>query len=50
MATRQEGYPSLTARAHWGRYALGVLVEVAFILALGGVALFLAFAAKAIWP
>jgi len=46
---RDEGYPSLTAREHWGRYALGVLTETAFILALTLVAYGLAVLAMAIW-
>jgi hypothetical protein len=46
---RDEGYPSLTAREHWGKYALGILTETVFILALAGVALLLALFAMWIW-
>jgi len=46
---RDEGYPSLTAREHWGSYALGILTETAFILTLAGIALALAAIAMWIW-
>lgn len=46
---RDEGYPSLTAREHWGKYAFGILTETAFILALAAVALVLAVVAMWIW-
>ncbi len=46
---RTEGYPSLTAREHWGRYATGVGVEVAFILTLTAVGFLLALIATVIW-
>lgn len=46
---KDEGYPSLTAREHWGSYALGMLTETAFILALALVALALAVVALWIW-
>lgn len=46
---RNEGYPSLTARKHWGKYSAGILVETAFILALMAVALLLAVVAMWIW-
>ena len=46
---REEGYPSLTAREHWGRYALGILTESVFILLLTGIALLLAVIAMWIW-
>ncbi len=48
-SNRAEGYPSLTARQHWGKYAAGVAVETAYILALALIALGLAFVAAAIW-
>ena len=32
--SRTEGYPSLTAKEHWGRYAAGMATEAVFILAL----------------
>ena len=37
-----EKLPRLTARKHWGSYALGILVETAYVLVLAGVALALA--------
>lgn len=46
---KEEGYPSLTAREHWGRYSAGVLTETAFILGLTLVALGLAAVAMWIW-
>ena len=46
---KEEGYPSLTAREHWGRYALGILTETAFVLALTLVAFVLAVIAMRIW-
>jgi len=46
---RVEGYPSLTAREHWGKYAAGMATEAAYILALTLVALVLALVAAAIW-
>jgi hypothetical protein len=47
--TREQGYPSLTAREHWGRYALGIITEILFILGLTLVAYVLAVIAMAIW-
>ena len=47
---RTESYPSLTAREHWGRYAAGLVAEVAFILVLVATGLVLAFTATVIWP
>lgn len=41
--------PSMTARKHWGRYALGMLTETLFILALTGVGFVLAMIAVVIW-
>ena len=49
MAIRGEGYPSLTARKHWGRYAMGIAAESVFILGLTLLALLFAVIAKAIW-
>lgn len=46
---RDEGYPSLTAREHWGKYSLGILTEVVFILALMGIAYLLGVVAMRIW-
>lgn len=46
---RTEGYPSLTAREHWGRYALGTFAEVGFIVGLTVVAFALAVLATWIW-
>jgi hypothetical protein len=46
---RSEGYPSITARAHWRRYAAGMATEVVFILALAGAGLVMAVIAAAIW-
>jgi len=46
---REEGYPSLTAREHWGSYALGMLTEVAFILGLALAAAALAIVAVRTW-
>ena len=46
---RDEGYPSLTAREHWGKYALGIVTETAFILGLTAIALLLAVVAMRIW-
>lgn len=46
---RTEGYPSLTAREHWGKYAAGMATEVAFILVLTGAGLALAAIAMVIW-
>ena len=46
---RDEGYPSLTAREHWGRYALGILTETVVVLLLTGLALLLAVIAMWSW-
>jgi hypothetical protein len=46
---KEEGYPSLTAREHWGRYAAGILTETAFILGLTLLAFVLAVVAMRIW-
>ena len=46
---RDEGYPSLTAREHWGRYSAGILTETLFILGLTLLAYVLAVIAMAIW-
>lgn len=46
---RVEGYPSLTARKHWGRYAAGMATEAIYILALTTVGLLLAVVGMAIW-
>jgi hypothetical protein len=46
---REEGYPSLTAREHWGRYGAGILTETLFILGLTLVAFVLAAIAMRIW-
>lgn len=46
---RTEGYPSLTAREHWGKYSLGILAESAFILGLTALAFLLAVVAMWIW-
>lgn len=46
---RVEGYPSLTAREHWARYAAGMLTEALFILGLTLVAFALAVIAMWIW-
>jgi hypothetical protein len=48
-STREQGYPSLTAREHWGRYAAGILTEILFILGLTLIAYVLAVIAMAIW-
>ena len=48
-SSKQEGYPSLTAREHWGRYSAGILTETLFILGLTAVAFILAVIALAIW-
>lgn len=45
----EEGYPTLTAHEHWGRYAAGMLTEALFILALTLIAFGLAVIAMAIW-
>jgi hypothetical protein len=47
---KTEGYPSLTAREHWGKYAAGMATEAAFILLLTLVGLALAVIAMVIWP
>ena len=47
---RTEVYPSLTARDHWGRYAVGLATEVAFILLLTAVGVLMAVVALVIWP
>jgi hypothetical protein len=46
---RTEGYPSLTARKHWGKYAIGMGVEALFILGLTAVGFLLAAVAMVIW-
>ena len=46
---RTEGYPSLTAREHWGSYAAGMATEAIFILALTLVGFGLAVLAMVIW-
>ena len=46
---KDEGYPSLTAREHWGRYSAGILTETLFILGLTLLAYVLAVIAMAIW-
>jgi len=46
---RTEGYPSLTAREHWGKYAAGMATEALFILALMLVGFVLAVVALVIW-
>ena len=46
---KDEGYPSLTAREHWGRYSAGILTETLFILGLTLLAFALAYIAMAIW-
>ena len=48
-STRDEGYPSLTAREHWGRYSAGIITETLFILGLTLIAYILAVIAMAIW-
>jgi len=48
-ASKDEGYPSLTAREHWGRYSAGILTEVLFILGVTLIALILAVIGMAIW-
>jgi len=47
---RTEGYPSLTAREHWGKYAAGMATEAVFILALTAAGFLLALIAMVIWP
>jgi hypothetical protein len=46
---RSETYPSLTAREHWGKYAVGMGTEALFILGLTVVAFVLAVVAMVIW-
>lgn len=46
---REEGYPALTARMHWGFYALGIVTEIAFVLGLALAAFALAVAALVLW-
>jgi len=46
---RTEGYPSLTAREHWGKYAAGIATEALFILALTAVGFLLAVIGMVIW-
>lgn len=46
---RSEGYPSLTAREHWGKYAAGMLTEAVFILGLTAVGFLLAVIGLVIW-
>jgi len=46
---RNEGYPSLTAREHWGKYAAGMITETLYILALTAVGFLLAVAGMVIW-
>jgi hypothetical protein len=47
---RTEGFPSLTAREHWGSYAAGLATEAAFILTLTALGLLMAIVAMVIWP
>lgn len=49
-AVRTEGYPSLTAREHWGRYAAGMATEAVFVLGLTALGFALALLAQAVWP
>lgn len=49
VAQRTEGVPSLTARAHWRNYALGMLTEALYVLGLTAVAVVLAVLATVIW-
>lgn len=49
MVKQGEGYPSLTARRHRGRYLAGMLTESLYILVLAAVAFVLAVIAQAIW-
>jgi biopolymer transport protein ExbB/TolQ len=46
---RVEGYPSLTAREHWGKYAAGMATEVLFVLTLTAAGLLIAAIAMVIW-
>jgi hypothetical protein len=46
---RTEGYPSITAREHWGKYAAGMATEALFVLGLTAVGLLLAAIAMVIW-
>lgn len=46
---RTEAYPSLTAREHWVKYALGMATEAAYILVLTGIGYLLAMIAMVIW-
>jgi hypothetical protein len=46
---RFEGYPSITAREHWGKYASGMVAETLFTLGMTGIGLLLAVVAMAIW-
>ncbi len=48
-SNRDETYPSLTAREHWGRYSAGILTETLFVGGLMAVALLLAVVAVVIW-
>lgn len=47
--SRKEGFPSLTAREHWGKYMAGMATEALFILALSTLALVMAIVAMVIW-
>ena len=48
-SNRTEGYPSLTAKEHWGKYAAGMVTEAVFILALTAVAFLMAVVALVIY-
>lgn len=48
-AARTESYPSLTAREHWGRYAVGMATESLFVLGLAAIGFALAYIAQAVW-
>jgi hypothetical protein len=48
-SNRSEGYPSLTARKHWGKYAAGMATEAAYVLTLTAAGLILAAIAMVIW-
>jgi hypothetical protein len=46
---RTEGYPSLAAREHWGKYAAGMATEALYILVLTAVGFLLAVIGMAVW-
>lgn len=46
---RTEGFPSLTARKHWGKYAIGMATEALFVLGLTLIGFLLAVAGMVIW-